>query len=379
MRIGVIADDITGLQAICSEFTLYGGSSVIVRYDSSITDELGNADVIGVDTDSRDSNVKEAFDRVTVGTQLLLDLDVDFIFKQVDSAYGGHMFEEIDAVMNTTGHAKSLLAASCPDLGRTCNDLVADINGKMVDFRSRYKSIYPVGTKDLDLLIRDKTATGIYAANISSNTDLTNLSEFIVSNGIPLAAGSVGLASALSRYLFIKSLNVSGKLIVIGSHQNETREQVDFIKTILPIDAFNYVNYDDTEFDIFKVAGNINRSILEHGYSVLVTNSFSAQSKTISAERYHALNKVLTKLSTMLDKGAISGMYIAGGATSEIFINQLFDCKYISNVEMVSSGVSSSILNLTSGKKVHIIIQAGKWGKHNSILYGLHLLEGKTQ
>ena len=99
MKIGIIADDITGLNAIGAEFARFGMESLVVfkQKEIPLIPLEKNNIVICHDRNSRDGKVRDAMRKVASATNMFIDLGFDWIIKQSDSALKGHVFPELIA------------------------------------------------------------------------------------------------------------------------------------------------------------------------------------------------------------------------------------------------------------------------------------------
>jgi len=125
----IIADDLSGAAELAGIAFQNGLSAVVHHVFSDTTDPqpvqlLANfsespADVIAIDTDSRNLPSATAAARVHTVAKHLLAIHPAWIFKKVDSVLRGNVRSEIEALLGVTGHQQSLLISANPSRGRT--------------------------------------------------------------------------------------------------------------------------------------------------------------------------------------------------------------------------------------------------------------------
>ena len=116
-KLAIVADDLTGLQAIASEFAKLG---LKVRTTLQVRDLTlaGDPDVLGIDTHSRHLPASLAAAAVRSAVGGLRSLGVRYIYKQADSGMQGPLAAEIEAAMQEMGAPGVVFAPSCPLLRR---------------------------------------------------------------------------------------------------------------------------------------------------------------------------------------------------------------------------------------------------------------------
>ncbi|GGE53198.1 hypothetical protein GCM10011391_35100 [Pullulanibacillus camelliae] len=118
MKIGVIADDLTGANATGVRLSKQGfQAATMVYYDQPILAASINA--ICVDTDSRYADERVARMRVNRVLDHLKDWKADVICKRIDSTVRGNIGVELESVLNRLGERSiAVVVASYPDSGR---------------------------------------------------------------------------------------------------------------------------------------------------------------------------------------------------------------------------------------------------------------------
>jgi len=113
-KIIVIADDLSGAAEIAGIAFAHGLSAEVQRqFEAAST-----AQVIAVDTDSRDVAAAGAAQQLRAITEQILAAGPDCVFKKVDSLLRGNVRGEIEAVLDVIGHRRAILIPANPSRGR---------------------------------------------------------------------------------------------------------------------------------------------------------------------------------------------------------------------------------------------------------------------
>lgn len=118
LKVGVIADDLTGANATGVKLNQQGFSSATVVFSDQIplTTEL---DAICIDTDSRYSSDEIVVKKVNKAMHCLQNWEAQIICKRIDSTLRGKIGLEIDTVLTAVGdESVAIVVASFPDSGR---------------------------------------------------------------------------------------------------------------------------------------------------------------------------------------------------------------------------------------------------------------------
>lgn len=118
MKIGVIADDLTGANATGVQLTKQGfQATTYVYYNQEIKNEKGQ--VVCVDTDSRYAQKNIAHLRVQAVMNQFKKWGANIVCKRIDSTIRGNIGVELDIVLNELNNeAKFIVVPSFPDSGR---------------------------------------------------------------------------------------------------------------------------------------------------------------------------------------------------------------------------------------------------------------------
>jgi len=114
--LGIIADDLSGAGDTGLQFGKRGLRTVVLFERMS---RVEDADVVVLDTDSRQVPAAEAAARVRLACRHLLALGVDVVYKKVDSTLRGNLGAEVEALLDELPGAGALVAPAFPANGRT--------------------------------------------------------------------------------------------------------------------------------------------------------------------------------------------------------------------------------------------------------------------
>lgn len=220
LLVGMVADDLTGALDATAPFAERGlRTVVVVSPDGAIgAGELADAEVICVNTASREIDAAEAERRVREATKGLLGLAPQVLFKKIDSRLKGHLAVEIAAMVAASGRSLPVVAPAIPDLGRRV------VDGRLVGAGVPEPLVI---AERLRPLVADVPETPDQAA-------LEAVAEWIVADGaVCIAVGARGLSQAIANLLPSRAVRRrDGGLpypcvLAIGSRDPVTRAQIE--------------------------------------------------------------------------------------------------------------------------------------------------------
>lgn len=117
MRLGIIADDLTGAADCAAAFGAHRFATDVVLERESLTRALAEwPAVVALDTDTRRQGAEAAVSEVLAGARLLRSAGYP-IYKKMDSVLRGHWAAEVRALRAHTG-LSALVAPAFPETGR---------------------------------------------------------------------------------------------------------------------------------------------------------------------------------------------------------------------------------------------------------------------
>jgi uncharacterized protein YgbK (DUF1537 family) len=232
MRVGVIADDLTGANDTGVQFARRGARTLVPLDWHDLNSLARSADVLVLNTNSRAAPPRVAAQRAKVAAEALRRTGVEAIYKKIDSTFRGNVGQELDAILDVFPSALAVVTPAFPPAGRAVRDGVLLVDGVPVHRTSIGRDpVTPVRESHLPTLlarqvqrvvhtlclaslrgaaagaartVRDWRAgsPGIVLADAVTPRDLDRLARLILREGLfGVAGGSAGLATALSGVL----------------------------------------------------------------------------------------------------------------------------------------------------------------------------------
>jgi uncharacterized protein YgbK (DUF1537 family) len=277
-RIAIIADDLTGAADTGVQFCPFFEDTLLMAYDQIIPDDadvcVSSSQALAIYTDSRSLDADTARQRLAGTAPLLKEMQLDWVYKKVDSCLRGNIGAETEALMVALGYDVSFIAPAFPAMGRTTSDDVHRVHGQPVDRTeigrdpvtpvtdSRLSRVvasqsrYPAGhvglafiegpEAELHAKIRQLIDSGVrhVVFDATSQRHLDRIARMMVS--LPykvLAVGSAGLAAGMRFALTHKAADqdhatikaaAGNYLLVCGSASDVTAGQVAQLTSTYP-------------------------------------------------------------------------------------------------------------------------------------------------
>lgn len=219
LLVGMVADDLTGALDAAAPFADRGLRTIVIVSPQGVTDAnaryLDDAEVICINTASREISEQEAGRRVTAATAALKARSPQLFYKKVDSRLKGHLVAELRAMLVASDCDDIVLAPAIPDLGRV---VVAG-------------AVRGVGVENPIVIAERCGDLPLRAPDTPDSDSLVKLGGQI--GATTLAAGARGFAIALAARFPIRKAEVpphrlpQPALIAIGSRDPITRAQID--------------------------------------------------------------------------------------------------------------------------------------------------------
>ena len=161
MRLGVIADDLTGAADTGVQFAKRGFYTILFPFGLESIEPppcLRELQIAALSTATRGIQARLAHDTVKNATALLKDLRPQSIYKKIDSTLRGNIGTEIEAVMEVTGEEAAMVAPAFPAHKRTTVGGIHFVNGKTLS-RTEVASdpVSPVDESHIPTLVRSQT------------------------------------------------------------------------------------------------------------------------------------------------------------------------------------------------------------------------------
>lgn len=162
MRVGVIADDVTGSNDIGSMFVKNSYRVFVLSLDPRSGDfpdyVPGDADVIILNTNSRLDAPEVAYRKVFAAAGNLQAHGCRQFYKKTCSAFRGNIGVEMDAMLDALAAQFAVMVVGFPKNGRTTVDGIHYVHGKRLEeSQFRYDPIHPMRQSDLVAILQAQT------------------------------------------------------------------------------------------------------------------------------------------------------------------------------------------------------------------------------
>jgi|SRR5690625_1742988 len=129
MKIGIVADDLTGANATGVLLNKQGFTSATVVQSNDIDVSI-DLDALCIDTDTRYAGDEVVIEKVTDAMKYFRDWGAKIICKRIDSTIRGKIGLEIDTVLNELGNESvAIVVGAFPDSGRISSGGYLLVNG----------------------------------------------------------------------------------------------------------------------------------------------------------------------------------------------------------------------------------------------------------
>jgi D-threonate/D-erythronate kinase len=426
MRIGVIADDLTGANDTGVKLS-QKGIKTSVNFDMK---DIDNLQSVVYDTDSRYMQKELAYKAVFQIACAYKDQGFTFIYKKMDSTIRGNVGTELDAVYDVFKPDFIIIAPGYPSSGRVIKDGQIYLHGKRLDFSEYGES--PIDTEcDYDLLHKikkqskykvtlftshDLNETRIvskmsesYKAGIPylvfdsvNESDLQKIAFFVSQSQYKVIwSGSSGLINYLPAVYHLEKKvekitpTIVGEipsLTVIGSFNDVTMLQLKRVLKEKKIKGFKInfkpllKNNDEKKSEIIRI---VNEAI-EHancGYNILIYASSSIQevqqalelgkvygmdSTQVCSTIVQALGEIAKRIT---DKKQFKGIIMTGGDTAKQVCLHL-EAKGIELIDEMSPIIP--IGRLIGKKTMYTITKGGGIGNEESLVAAMKWIERES-
>ncbi len=180
MKIGVIADDLTGGGDVGIQFADRGLKVVLSTSTEDIESIPVDVDVWIINTHSRSASEKKAEEGVVKAVEFLKSWNADFYYKKIDSTLRGNIGVELEALLESLKVKRIPLCAAFPDMGRVTVNSTHYVDGVEISKSSYGRDIKsPVNESNIKILLSNQmnNPEKIDVKDASTNEDLKNLSR----------------------------------------------------------------------------------------------------------------------------------------------------------------------------------------------------------
>jgi len=400
MKIGIIADDLTGALDTGLEFWKKGLRTMVMTSPRHLRTHARRVDVIAIDTSSRLSSTRRAREKVAGAAAYLRKHGAKYFYKKVDSTLRGNVGAEIEAVMDRLRIQTAVLAPALPEQGRTIvgGHLLVDGKrfGKTGDpLISRGESHVPtlieedtdmeVGSMSLPLVRGDaareisalkKRGINIIVADATTREDLRRIAESVVKAGIvALSCGSAGLASELPVALGLCQ-KAPPTVVLSGSMNSVTRSQIRKIEDTLD----PYVARFDPAVISRKGQRALNARVLKaseamgDGQDIVMCLQNRRGGGLTKRDMRKALFSYCKIVNDLVSNERESGLILVGGETTSQAC-QAMGANTLMIEDEVDLGIPCAKILDGMNKGMRIVTKAGGFGNENSLVKAVNFLK----
>lgn len=211
IRLGMVADDLTGGMDTGVQFVKRGIQTVIMLEDAVAPP----AEMVVISTDSRHLPPEQAYLRAREAALLLGDR---LVYKKIDSTLRGNVGAEIDGIMDAAGLSRALVAPAFPDIGRTTVDGCVRVHGTLLA-ESPFSGdpLWPVNESHLPTLLARQTRRSVGYLPL----DLAERGAAVARQGLEAERASIVVADAVeTRHLRVLAEALAGmeeEWLAVGS------------------------------------------------------------------------------------------------------------------------------------------------------------------
>lgn len=404
MRIGVLADDLTGAFDTGVQYRNWGLSVEVFIGDVKDTSKLGGVDVVVVDTESRGLKKEDAFSRVYRAAERLTKFGAEILYKKVDSTLRGNIGTELDAAMEASKAKFAFFAPAYPTYGRTTLAGKQLVNNTPLD-KTEYVNELGAKTAEISALIgvQSKRKVGLVGFDIvKGGVDLIKTRvERLKKDGVEVAVfdvltekhlidivraagdtrmfvGSAGFASEMPLGLRLRSpkpvLSVCGstrRLSMIQVRNLQSRlgfKEVDLrILKLIDGEAAAKVEVDrcvSEAVEALKAGVDVSITSSPKESSVKDFVSYALQRGFKDTEAKLFIEEAIGEITSAIIKNVeVLGLILTGGATS-LIVCQKLGVDSVSIVKEIEPGIP--LLTLSNG--IPAVTKAGGFGVEDSLV-----------
>ncbi|AXF57052.1 four-carbon acid sugar kinase family protein [Salicibibacter kimchii] len=363
MRVGVIADDLTGANATGVRLTKQGRRTLTVLNQGVFPDDRYNTLVLN--TDSRYLEPTEASEKIKASFSYLSGWGAEIIAKRTDSTFRGNIGAEVDAILEAITDSVAIIVPAFPDSKRTVRDgslFVDDVPlgntevakdpvkpirhsnvCRLLETQSQHattsislKDINGQSPSELRTLLQQKMNDGarMICCDAVSNRDVATIANAMASiKSYPLIPVDPGPLT--SYYVQAKNQKQSKDnpvLLIVGSTTKHTSNQLEYLKTkadvrIVYTETEKLASFSDhREEEIERVT----REALDqfrHTHVVVITTIQPGQSSIDLSDLLQKEGKEINELGNRITDGL-----------GEIFTSMMDKDRLSENVGLFSSG-----------------------------------------
>jgi len=278
MKIGIIADDLTGAADAVAPFAKRGYRAEVRFFQRGMKNHC-ETDALAIDTGSRDSPMKDTLRDLTFrrAARAVAACQPDIVFKKIDSTLRGHLRMELDAIRFVLPERLPVICPAFPANGRIIRNGELWVYGELQNRSVRAAFGYEdgnaaqnvslaelrqgVGSLSVRLNEARNSGAACVFCDAETDVDLNILAQALLQQPADyLPVGSAGLSSAFARQFPLLSENAgeiesllnifkTGRvLVVVGTLHEVSRNQLRHLSERTGISP--------TIFDVAKIGAS---------------------------------------------------------------------------------------------------------------------------
>lgn len=403
LRLGIIADDLTGAMDTGLQFSKLGLETLV----SMTWRHLPDAEVVVVDTNSRAMKASAAYQRLLAAARLAKGRT---LYKKVDSTMRGNVGFELRAVCEALRPRCVVVSPAFPRGGRTTLWGYQRVSGKPLELTSfaqdprwpMRESHLPtllmqqagkeVGHVGMEAVIQGTEAVAsalrahsqeLVVVDAVEQAHLRSIAEALVRLGNAwLPCGSAGLAEEWVRALGVgrdipparPPLDAAPILVVSGSRNEVTASQLTRAREELgmPLVQLDPQRCYDEEHEAVRLSG-ICLAALRMGRDAILTTSFSPYVAGASALIARVLSGAARDIAA---RHRLGGLFLTGGDVAVATCRAL-GVRALHLAEEVQPGIPGGRLVGGICDGLWVVTKAGGFGDEQALLDALAYLHGQ--
>ncbi|MGO5131235.1 four-carbon acid sugar kinase family protein [Mitsuokella jalaludinii] len=426
VKLAAIADDLTGANDTALQFAKRQ-MRASVQLDLT-KDPPADSEVIVVDSDSRDLNAREAYQKVHRISEAVKKYGAGCIYKKIDSTLRGNWGAEVKAVADIFDPELVIIAPAYPVNKRITVGGYHLLNGTLLELteighapKTPVKKSYipdilqeqvpgqPCSILDFTVMrqgeeaVRSAIEESLLAGknwiicDIVEEQNFLTLMDALRGHKNILWAGSAGLADYMAYFYgwrgeAYRSLPArkGPVLVCAGSVSHVTQLQIRTLCQHTPITRIKLdVEAILADADYINQYGEQIQSELAAGHDVLLTaaeDDLDVRKAVHAGRRYQLSGKevsekianIMAAIVSRLDLADLSGMVLTGGDTA-VHICRAIGIDRIEILQEVDPGVPLGYLCGERAEPVFVVTKAGAFGKPDTFVKSLNMIKKITE
>jgi len=418
IKLGIVADDLTGANDTGVQFAKVGLRTLVVWKPDLPQEKLVDYDVVVIDTETRGKTMEQAYEEAYTAAAAIKRSGAVYFYKKIDSTLRGNIGAELDGMLDALQVSLAIVCPAYPRNGRTvvdghllvggvpverteaARDPIAPISNSQIQSvitrQSRRKvSHIPLttiteGPRYLKAVIQQERTMGteVFVADAASEADLGTIARAASSLGeTVLLCGSAGLAEEMPQAFGLT--REGGVLVLAGTASSVTARQIDFLEkthmaTVVTVDPRQVFKGEEQRSREVTRSRSIAKEALDKGGDVVVrwASSFVDTEESVRlnvSSDVQGMSRVvlstLVAIAATLINPSLSGLVLTGGDTAMSFVDSL-GAVGIGVTGEVEAGVPA--VTIVGGKwdGMRVVTKAGGFGDEMTLMRIVQYLKG---